>query len=100
MNGIKNFMQDSTAVKISILLPTKGRPSLVYRLFDSLIQTTSDPKNIEIVLYMDEDDIASHEISNPRLKIIKLIKPSGNSMGKITRECYGARQRAIYYVNE
>lgn len=94
-------MQDSTVVKISILLPTRGRPSFVYRLFDSLIQTTSDPKSIEIVLYMDADDIASHEISHPELKITKLIRPSGSPMGKITRECYGAsRGRYIMLMND
>lgn len=76
--------------RISILLPTKGRPPLVYRLFDSLTQTTSNIDGIEIILYMDEDDVASHDLSYPPLNVIKLIRPAGNSIGKILNECYKA----------
>jgi GT2 family glycosyltransferase len=88
-------------LNLSILLPTRGRPSLVYRLFESLSQTTSDAENLEVILYLDEDDIPSHEISYPLLKIIKLIRPVGKSMGKMIRECYEASQgRYIIIMND
>lgn len=88
-------------VKISILLPTRERPSLVYRLFESLIQTTSDPGSIEIVLYMDEDDTPSHRISHPVLNITRLIKPPGNSFGSILRKCYKASSgRYVMLMND
>ena len=74
-------------VTLSILLPTRGRPSLVYRLLDSLSQTASDTENMEVILYLDEDDIPSHEISYPFLKMTKLIRPVGEPMGKMIREC-------------
>ena len=88
-------------VNISILLPTRGRPSLVYRLFESLSQTTSNTENLEVILYLDEDDIPSHEISYALLKIIKLIRPVGKSMGKMIRECYKASHgRYIIIMND
>lgn len=74
--------------KISILLPTRMRPSLVYRLFESIVKTTHDIQSVEIVLYMDADDTASHNIDMPALKIIKVIRPPDNSMGMMFKECY------------
>jgi glycosyltransferase involved in cell wall biosynthesis len=88
-------------VNISILLPTRGRPSLIYRLFESLSQTTSNTENLEVILYLDEDDIPSQEISYALLKIIKLIRPLGKSMGKMIRECYKASHgRYIIIMND
>jgi len=50
---------------------------------------------------MDEDDIPSREISYPLIKIIKLIKPVGTSMGKMIRECYKASHgRYIMLMND
>ena len=74
--------------KFSILLPTRMRPSLVYRLFESIVKTTHDIQSVEIVLYMDADDTASHNIDMPALKIIKVIRPPDNSMGMMFKECY------------
>ena len=88
-------------VTLSILLPTRGRPSLVYRLLDSLSQTASDTENMEVILYLDEDDIPSHEISYPFLKMTKLIRPVGEPMGKMIRECYKASHgRYLIIMND
>ena len=75
-------------INFSILLPTRGRPSSVRRLFESIVKTAHDIQSVEIVLYMDADDVASHNIDMPALKIVKIIKPPGNSMGMIFKECY------------
>ncbi len=75
-------------INFSILLPTRRRPSLVYKLFESIVKTTHDIQSVEIVLYMDADDTASHNIDMPALKIVKIIKPPGNSMGMMFKECY------------
>ncbi len=87
--------------KISILLPTRGRPASVYRLFESIEQTTSKLNELEVVLYIDEDDIASHEISYSGIDIVKLIRPPGNSMGNILRESYKASTgRYVMLMND
>ena len=75
--------------KISIILPTRGRQSSVYRLLDSIVKTTDNPEDLEIILYTDEDDLESHGISDPALPVIKLVGPR-KTMGKITNLCYHA----------
>lgn len=75
--------------KISIILPTRGRVGSVKRLFESIIETTDCCEGIEIILYIDEDDPASHNISSSKLSVTKLIRPREN-MGKITNICYKA----------
>ncbi len=88
-------------INISLLLPTRERSSFVYRLFDSLIETTSCLQEIEFVLYLDEDDPESHSIAHSSLNITKLIRPTGSAMGNITRECYQASQgRYVFLMND
>jgi hypothetical protein len=43
----------------SFLLPTRERPDLVSRFFDSIVENTSDLKNLEIVMAIDDDDALS-----------------------------------------
>nr|QBK88764.1 MAG: glycosyl transferase family 2 [Mimivirus LCMiAC01] len=42
--------------KISIILPTRQRPHNIDRLWKSLMDTVDDPDNIEMCLYIDNDD--------------------------------------------
>lgn len=41
---------------ISILMPTRQRPHNIKRLWESLQDTVDDLKDVEVVLYIDEDD--------------------------------------------
>lgn len=41
---------------ISILCPSRGRPELAQRMIKSIYDTASDHKNIEIKLYLNDDD--------------------------------------------
>ena len=54
VNG--NYPMDVPDMKISILCPTRGRPENVKRLIESLRETATVMP--EVVLYVDEDDIA------------------------------------------
>ena len=47
--------------KITVLLPTRGRPELLKRSIESLIDKASDPSQIELMLGIDEDDQATTE---------------------------------------
>ena len=42
---------------ISILCPTRKRPDQLRRMVDSVQQTITNPMGVEIVLYVDDDDI-------------------------------------------
>ncbi len=89
-----------TEKNISLLLPTRGRPSLVYRLFDSILGVTSDPDSLEIVLYIDDDDTESQGISFDALSVVKLVRPP-DTMGNINRACYSASSgRYIMLLND
>ncbi len=82
-------MSDKTA--ISIVLPTRGRPDLVNRLFESIVATADHPGRLEVVLYLDSDDIASHSIEHPNLKLVKLIRRPAK-MGLMVRACCEAAE--------
>lgn len=54
---------------ISLLLPTRGRPTLVARLFDSIAEKTRDLSQIEVVVYIDDDDRDSFGIQDTRFSV-------------------------------
>ena len=43
-------------MKISILLPTRGRTDVLKKSIESLLDTVKEPNEIEFILGMDEDD--------------------------------------------
>jgi glycosyltransferase involved in cell wall biosynthesis len=59
--------------RISLLLPTRGRPHLVQRLFDSLALHTDRLKHLEVILYLDEDDQTGERINESRFSITKIV---------------------------
>ena len=44
---------------VSLLLPTRGRPDLVLRSLRSIVEHASQPKDIEVMFGIDDDDLAS-----------------------------------------
>jgi len=54
------FIVDSsrgeTTKSFSILCPSRGRPKSLKRLFESIKRTTSDIAEIEVLVYIDDDD--------------------------------------------
>lgn len=48
-------------MKISLLTPTRNRPHSMQRLWESAWNTADDKENLEIVFYMDSDDVHSKE---------------------------------------
>ena len=73
----------------SLILPTRDRPRLLETFFQSLSETTVNPKVVEIILYLDPGDGESKKIELPGFKIVRLFGPS-SSMGQITQTCFGA----------
>lgn len=57
------------------------------QLFDNIVKTAANPSRLELVLYIDEDDTSSHDLSHPDLAITRLIRPRKH-MGEMLRACY------------
>lgn len=91
---------DSELVKISLLLPTRGRPELVERFFKSVINTAEHLDAIEVVLCIDDDDVGSHHLHGGSLSTVRLIGPR-RSMGAYNTQCYQASTgQIIVLVND
>ena len=54
---------------ISILMPTRQRPLNVFRLWQSVLETADDVSNIEMILYIDEDDHSYDDLEVPFIKV-------------------------------
>jgi glycosyltransferase involved in cell wall biosynthesis len=72
--------------RISLLLPTRGRPNLVARLLRSIVAESAHPESIEVVVCVDDDDVESHGISSDELKLKLVIVPR-QSMGMYNSIC-------------
>ena len=72
--------------RISLLLPTRGRPELVERFLQSLIVESAHPELLEVVLCVDDDDPESHGITSKQLALKLIIVPR-QSMGAYNATC-------------
>ncbi len=75
--------------RLSLLLPTRGRPRLVERLFQSIIDTAYDLKQVEVILCVDDDDLDSHGLGHETLNVTRLIGPRA-AMGVLNTKCLKA----------
>jgi hypothetical protein len=88
-------------MKISLLLPTRGRPQFAQRLLQSVVNTAGDIKDIEVVLFVDEDDPDSHTIAHPLLSIAKIVGAPGQTMGLMNNACAKAScGRYLMLIND
>jgi len=75
---------------ISILLPTRNRVSKVLRLLDSISHTTSVRNAVEVIIYADDDDGPSREISFDEIPIKRISAARNRAMGAIYTDCFHA----------
>jgi glycosyltransferase involved in cell wall biosynthesis len=71
---------------ISLLMPTRGRPTLAERFMRSAFEQAESPGNIEVVLYVDKDDEGSHKISACGLQSTVIVGPQ-TTMGTYHSAC-------------
>lgn len=71
---------------ISLLLPTRGRHELVQRLFRSIVETTRLLDQVEVVLYVDEDDTSSHDLGSTDFRVVRIVGPA-LTMGAYNSAC-------------
>ncbi len=87
--------------EISLILPTRDRSRLVQRLLRDILETVSDPKALEIILYLDRDDPETAKISYPALRLLKITGEKKETMGRITQICFEKSSgRIIALVND
>lgn len=95
-----NIGNSPSKLLISLLLPTRGRPELAKRFFQSLVDTTTYLDAVEVILYADEDDYSSHELDSDEVRIKKTIGPRMN-MGEYNSYCFEkSRGEIIILVND
>lgn len=75
--------------RLSLIVPTRGRPAKLARMLDSVAGTTYHPERLEVVLVVDADDPAS-VVQHPRLRIRHAIVPPGLTMGALNSAGYEA----------
>ena len=88
-------------IKFSFLLPTRGRPALLKRFFESVLDTASAPETLEVVLGIDDDDLETRAVEEPRLNILRCVVPKGRVLGAIYNDCFKlSRGRIVCLMND
>jgi len=71
---------------ISLLMPTRGRPALVRRFLDSVAIHTNRLDDVELVMYVDEDDVESHGLEHDSVVTKRIVGPIA-TMGEYNTSC-------------
>src|SRR5215471_15761796 len=66
-------LSEDKDVAISLLCPTRGRPEILKRMIQSAKDTASEPDAVEIVIYVDDDDLQTAQIIWPQNWNVKAI---------------------------
>lgn len=76
-------------MKISLLCPTRYRPTAMRRLWESAKHMADDPKRLEIVFYIDNDDVHSvHKFEEMDCEQVKGILGERIVLSQMWNECY------------
>ncbi|NLW87043.1 MAG: hypothetical protein GXY38_09240 [Planctomycetes bacterium] len=93
-------VEDRHDADLSLILPTRGRHSMLKRFFASLIQTASRLSRLEVIMYMDDDDQQCPVADATHLQTHTVIGPR-QTMGTMIRTCAAqARGRAFMLIND
>lgn len=71
----REWRSPALPISLSLLLPTRLRPELLRRFLDSAAAMARNPGQIEVVLYIDDDDSSTIGIDSPRLNLTRLRGP-------------------------
>lgn len=83
---------------ISLLCPTRNRPTNVNRLIQSALETAADPEYIEFVFYIDEDDTSYDNFENVwNHAAIIFVRGPRIVLSQTWNECYKMATGPYYY---
>jgi ABC-type polysaccharide/polyol phosphate transport system ATPase subunit/glycosyltransferase involved in cell wall biosynthesis len=86
--------------RISLLLPTRGRPELLRRFLESVLARSERPELVEVVVYADVDDPSSHGFQVEGLEVRTIVGPRA-SMGDYNTACLeGSRGDIVVLAND
>jgi len=86
--------------RISLLLPTRGRPELLRRFLESVLARSERPELVEVVVYADADDPSSHGFQVEGLEVRTIVGPRA-SMGDYNTACLeGSRGDIVVLAND
>ena len=91
--GAGSGLKNNNTNMISICCPTRGRPELFKKMCLSVLNTASEPNDIEIISYHDNDDTSQYEYIGNHKEIVGeriVLSQMWNECQKIaTGEIYG-----------
>ena len=85
--GRGNLQAQGMNARISLLLPTRGRAELLRRFLESVLARSEQPELVEVVVYADADDPASHGFQVEGLEVRTIVGPRA-SMGDYNTACF------------
>lgn len=84
-------------MKISILLPTRQRPNQLMRLYKSAMDLAYEPSEVEMIVYVDEDDHSYDElIESPPKNTTWLVGPR-QTISKCWNQCWEKADGEIFW---
>jgi glycosyltransferase involved in cell wall biosynthesis len=88
-------------ILFSLIVPTRGRPTELRRLLDSLRHTAQDAGSIEVIAVIDEDDRESQAFEYTGLRLERVVVSPGQTMGRLNIAGYGVAQgRYLMLLND
>lgn len=95
---------DQKNIVVSLLLPTRGRPDKLCKVFDSISATVADPSRVVLNIYVDDDDKDTIEFSRRcapseyAFDVLWHIGQKAGSMGKMVEALYRSSPAAQVYM--
>ena len=86
MRGDEASIRPEAKARISLLVPSRGRPALLRRFLDSVLARAERPDLVEVVVYADDDDPQSHGLELQGLEVQTLVGPR-TTMGRCNTAC-------------
>lgn len=81
-------------MKISILMPTRGRPKLLRRMWKQCLSLANHPEDVEYIIYIDDDDTETIRMYNKMKNHVKygnqikaIIGEKQEMLGQYHNEC-------------
>ncbi len=91
-------MKAKDCVGISVLIPTRKRPTQLLRLLKSIDKNTKNHCNIELIIYIDCDDSSYEGLQIPPRLNAKIIRGPTNTMGALNIKCLDAASGDVYIL--